>query len=201
MSIVSVDLRTSRWFAAIGGLLFLLAICQALPAEWQAVLRYDRVRVTAGEVWRLLTPLLVHLGWAHLLLNATGLVLISVIFGADWPAWRWLLALGLSGLVSTLGVHLANPEVYWLVGLSGALHGLFAFGAVGWVRQGDRIVWLLLAGLEEKVLYEQWTGSLALSEAVVGGPFIVGAHLWGSVGGLTAAGVDRLCFRPAPAPL
>lgn len=201
MSSISVDLRTQRWTVAIGLLLAAMALLQALPPDWQAMLRYDRGGVLNGQVWRLFTPLFVHLGWAHLGLNGAGLVLMSAIFGADWPPGRWLLALGVAGVVSTLGVHLASPGVFWLVGLSGALHGLFAFGAVGWLRQGDRTGWLLLAGLAAKLIYEQWSGSLALSEAVVGGPVIVAAHLWGCAGGLLAAGLDRLCFRRGPAPL
>jgi rhomboid family GlyGly-CTERM serine protease len=178
-----------------------MVISQLLPDAWQEGLRYDREQMAAGQAWRLLTACIVHLGWAHLALNGVGLLLMSWIFAADWPPYRWLLALGISGLVSTLGVHLGNPEVFWLVGLSGALHGLFAFGAIGWLRMRERVGWALLAGLAAKILYEQVIGSLAVSEAIVGGAVIEDAHLWGVLGGLLAAGIDRVCWRRGPAPL
>ena len=41
-----------------------------------ALLRYDREVIGNGELWRLLTGHLVHLGWSHFLLNAIGLALV-----------------------------------------------------------------------------------------------------------------------------
>jgi rhomboid family GlyGly-CTERM serine protease len=178
-----------------------MVLCQVLPEPLQGYLPYERSLCRDGQVWRLLTAGVIHLGWSHLVLNAAGLLLVTAVFGRDWPVGRWLLALGISAVVSTLGVHLASPEVYWLKGLSGALHGLFAFGAVGWLRLGDRMGWVLLGGLLAKLLYEQWVGAMALTEGFVGGPVIVAAHVWGSVGGLLAAAIDRLGFRQDPAPL
>lgn len=190
-----------RWLAAVAALAAICAFCQALPASWRDALRYARPEFGQGEVWRLLTANFVHLGWPHLALNLTGLLLLSWIFARDWPPYRWVLALLISGIVSTLGVHLFNPGVYWLIGLSGALHGLFAFGAIGWLRQGEQRGWLLLAGLAVKLGYEHWTGGLAITEPIVGGPIITDAHVWGACGGLLAAGLDRLCWRAGPAPL
>lgn len=201
MSIVPTELRASRWLVAVLATLVLMGALQALPAGWQDWLRYDRDALAGGQAWRLLTAPLIHLGWAHLGLNAVGLALVSWIFASAWPPWRWLLALGIAGLISTLGVHVANPEVYWLVGLSGALHGLFAFGAVGWVFAGDRMGWVLLAGLGAKLAAEAWLGGMPVSEAIVGGAVITAAHLWGAVGGLIAAALDRGCFHRGPASL
>ncbi len=200
MSTIPTDLRWPRWAIPVGVLLGLMILCQALPAAWQNGLRYDRALLQAGQGWRVLTACFVHLGWLHLALNATGLVLMSWIFARDWPPWRWLLALVVAGVISTFGVHLGSPHVFWLIGLSGALHGLFAFGAIGWIRLGDRVGWLLLAGLALKIGYEQWSGSLPVSEAIVGGPVITAAHLWGALGGVAAAALDRVAFRRGPAP-
>ncbi len=197
----TATVKLPPWIVAVLVVLGTAALCQALPTEWNLWLRYDRGGVSAGQVWRFLTANFIHLGWAHLALNATGMLLMTWIFGRDWPAFRWLLALLIAGVISAAGVHLASPDVFWLIGLSGALHGLFAFGAVGWIRLDERVGWLLLAGLLMKLIYEQFTGSLAVSESIVGGAIVTDAHVWGALGGLIAAGVDKLCWRKGPAPL
>ena len=94
MSTIPTDLHWRRRAIPVGLLLGLMVVCQALPADWQNLLRYDRVLFQAGQGWRLLTACLVHLGWPHLALNATGLVLMSWIFARDWPptAGCWRLA-------------------------------------------------------------------------------------------------------------
>ena len=198
---IPAEVKLPRWFAAVLVVVGAAVVCQALPQDWHDSLRYDRAEVATGAIWRLLTANFIHLGWSHLALNATGMVLMSWIFGRDWPAHRWVLAVLIAGFFSSLGVHAASPEVAWMIGLSGALHGLFAFGAVGWVRLDDKLGWALLAGLAIKLTYEQLTGSLAIYEPIVGGPIVTDAHLWGAAGGLIAAATDKLCWRRGPAPL
>lgn len=184
------ELRPGGLAIGIGLLSLLLVLLQALPEDWRALLQYQRAAVDAGQWWRLLTANLVHLGWRHLALNAAALVMILWLFGPDRGALRWTLALALSGLASSLGVHLTEPQVHWMVGLSGALHGLFLVAAAGWLRSGDRVAWLLLGGLLLKLGWEQLGGPLPLTASVVGGPVITTAHLWGSVGGLVVAAIE-----------
>jgi len=126
---------------------------------------------------------------------------MSWIFGRDWPAYRWVLAVVVAGTMASVGVHAFSPEIAWMIGLSGALHGLFAFGAIGWLRLHERMGWALLLGLVIKLVYEQLTGSLAIYEPIVGGEIVTDAHLWGAIGGVLAAGLDRICWREGPAPL
>ncbi len=196
------ELPPGALMLGIGLSLAVLVALQALPADWRGSLQYQREAVAAGQWWRLLTANLVHLGWRHLLLNAVGLALILWLFGPDRGPIRWLLALLLSGLASSLGVHFWAPEVHWMVGLSGALHGLFLVGACGWLRSGDRLAWLLIAGLLLKLAWEHFAGAVPLSAEVVGGAVITDAHLWGSAGGMLAAGLETLArSRSARRPL
>ena len=58
----SPRLESSSLVWATGFAVMLVAI-QALPAEWQRALWYDRGAIAAGEYWRILTGNLVHLGW------------------------------------------------------------------------------------------------------------------------------------------
>jgi len=169
------------------GLVLVMLVIQLLPLGWQNALQYDRPAMAQGEYWRLLTSNFVHLGWSHFALNVAGLALILWIFGADRPAWRWGLGLLLASITTSLGVHLFSPGIFWMVGLSGALHGLFVLGALGWIMAGDRLGWGLLAGVAAKLLFEQTMGEVPFTAAIVGGSVVTDAHLCGAFGGLLAA--------------
>ena len=54
---------------------------------------------------------------------------------------------------------------------------------------------LLLVGIAVKLTWEQIAGEMPFSGDIVGGPVVVDAHLWGSVGGLIAVSIDALWRR------
>ncbi len=166
--------------------LALLVVLQALPTAWRDALAYQRTAVEQGEIWRLLTANVVHLGWGHLLLNAAGLVLILWIFGESRSGRDWLTGFVISGLAASTGVYLSRPDLLTVVGLSGALHGLFVLGAIGWIRDGDRMGWALLAVLAAKLAWEHFVGAVPMSAEIVGGAVVTEAHLWGAAGGALA---------------
>jgi len=105
--------------------------------------RYDREALDSGELWRLVTAHLVHLGWGHLWLNLAALVMMAVLFDGLMSASDWVLASVLSALSIDIGLYLFQPEVAWYVGLS-----------------------------------------ISFSESTSGGPVLVDAHLYGTIGGL-----------------
>jgi len=156
------------------------------------LLRYQADAIKAGEIWRLLTGNLVHLGWAHALMNLLGLLLIWGLFWDCFRQGQWLVITLISGLAVSLGLLFLNPQLVWYVGLSGALHGLFVAGAVGGIRRGDRREAILLAAIVAKLLWEQNFGTLPGSAEMAGGPVVVDAHLYGAMGGALAA----LLFKP-----
>ncbi|MEE8280791.1 MAG: hypothetical protein V3R50_00295, partial [Gammaproteobacteria bacterium] len=39
---------------------------QFFPQSLQQILRYDRAAISDGELWRIITGHLAHLGWSHL---------------------------------------------------------------------------------------------------------------------------------------
>ncbi|MCC5794774.1 MAG: rhombosortase [Chromatiales bacterium] len=161
-----------------------LAVLQLLPAEAHDWLRYERPAVAAGQWWRLVTGNLIHLGWAHYLLNTGALLVGAWLFAAERPPLQWLVALLCCGLAVNLGLFWFNPEIYWCVGLSGVLHGFLLIGAWDWARRGDPVGWGLLFLWCGKVIWEQSSGAMPMSEEIVGGAVITAAHLWGLLGGL-----------------
>lgn len=169
---------------------------QFLPVETHELLRFDRDALAAGEVWRVLTANFVHLGWYHLFLNVTAFVVIGWLFADEAPTGWWLAALIVSGVASSVGMYWWTPDAVWVVGLSGALHGLFVFGAMSWIAGGFRLGWWLLAGVAGKLLWEQTAGAMPFSEGLVGGPVVTDAHLWGAIGG-AGIGVVRVIWQRA----
>lgn len=155
-------------------------------------LRYQAAEIKDGEVWRLLSGNLVHLGWAHTLMNLFGLGLIWGLFWNTFSQIPWLIIALTSALAVSLGLLAFNPQLVWYVGLSGVLHGLFVAGAVGGIRRGDRREAILLVAIVGKLIWEQAYGALPGSAEMAGGPVVVDAHLYGAAGGALAA----LLFKP-----
>jgi rhomboid family GlyGly-CTERM serine protease len=156
------------------------------------LLRYQSDVFQSGEVWRLISGNLVHLGWSHMILNVLGLGLIWGLFWNTFETRIWPLITLISALAVTLGLYWLIPNVVWYVGLSGLLHGLFVAGAVGGIRRGDRREAILLVAIIGKLLWEQIYGPLPGTSDMAGGPVIVESHLFGAIGGAVAA----LLFKP-----
>ncbi len=160
----------------------------ALGGEETAILlRYDRHALLHGELWRLLTAHVVHLGWGHLFLNLTGLALIAFFFVALVPAWFWLMAIFFSAVAISSALLGFNTELMWYVGFSGILHSLFVVGGVADARLRPWEGGLFTALITIKVLWEQLVGPLPGSEAAAGGPVLVDAHFYGFLAGLLMA--------------
>lgn len=178
--------------ALISALLALISALLALGgADLAGALRYQRAEILHGQLWRLLSGHLLHLGGAHLLLNLCGLGLVWALFARELSGlvgWRVLLC---SALGVSLGLLLFDPDLVWYVGLSGVLHGLFAAGAVRLWRERPTEAALMLTVLAGKLLWEQLLGPLPGTSAVAGGPVVVDAHLFGALGGCLGALMKR----------
>ena len=149
----------------------------------RSALRYDRAAIEAGEIWRLLTGHLVHLGPSHLAMNVLALAILAAVLPA-LATWRqWLLAGGLSALSIDIGLFVFNPSVAWYVGLSGVLHGFWSAGVLLALQQRRMEAMPLAALLLIKLGYEWFAGPIPLSGEVAAGPVVTEAHLWGAAGG------------------
>jgi rhomboid family GlyGly-CTERM serine protease len=158
----------------------LLGIGGDAVREWG---RYERDGIEAGEIWRLLSGHLVHLGAGHLMLNVAALVAIRLLIAGSLSPAGWAGAMLASVVAIDAGLYFFAAEVRWYVGLSGVLHGLLAAGAIAMLRPYPVIGATLVVGLVVKLGWEQAAGPLPLSEATAGGPVIVAAHLYGALGG------------------
>ncbi len=164
--------------AALAGLM--LALQAGGEPVYQA-LRYERARVLDGQSWRLLTAHVVHLGWAHCLMNAGGLALCAALAagtrsGRAWAAVIVALAFGVGALLVV-----ASPGATNYAGLSGVLYGLFIWVLAPRAWQGDRWAWI---GLVVVVARLGWQLSQPRADAQpswIGGEVMVEAHLYGAL--------------------
>lgn len=162
-------------------------LCALLDTTLTPLLRYDHAMIADGEIWRIFTGHITHLGWSHLGLNLAGLILIWALFGRELTTTRWLQVLFISSVGVSAGLWFGHPNLDWYVGLSGVLHGLFIAGALASVQQGHRREWLLIGVMVGKIISEQFLGPSPGSEQLAGGPVIVDAHLYGALSGAVAA--------------
>lgn len=160
-----------------------IALIFALPQSnlWLA---YDRVAVNEGEIWRFLTPNLVHLGVTHTLLNLAGLWFTMLLFvdllkTSDWIVWFFGLFIG-----NIIGLHLWVPSLDNYVGMSGALYGLIAAAAVAELRLGIKLSGLLLLIVGVKIFAPQLLGQEESYSEWLGGNVIEEAHIIGFIEGL-----------------
>ena len=163
----------------IAALLFIFSQTELL-ASW----RFDRFLFDQQPILAL-SHAFVHLNAQHLILNISGLVFIYLIFPSAFKSLLWIIALTASAVASAYGIFYYSPETEWLVGLSGALHGLFVYAAL---RSRASIAWLVAIII--KLVIEQMpslmpTNNLTqMTEQFISNPVIVDAHLWGAAGGL-----------------
>ena len=154
-------------------------------SELTAILRFERVALLHdGQIWRLLTGHLVHLGWSHTGLNIIGLALIWILVGQRFDHRQWSAIIIALMLGISLGLLIFNPTLAWYVGFSGVLHGILVAGAVADIRSGDKTAYVLLLLIAAKLAWEQVAGALPGSEAAAGGNVIVDAHIYGGLLGL-----------------
>lgn len=150
-----------------------------------------------GEYYRLLTGNLTHTNFNHLLMNCFGVVLVWLFF-ADHLTWRRYLVVLLSCCIGSnlVGFWLAENDS--LVGISGALHGMFVYGAVRDIVEKTNIEtgWIILIGAMGKVILENTAGLDIGSSALIGTRVAVEAHLSGVICGLILGIGSWLWLKP-----
>ena len=162
----------------------LLVLLQA--AGWRRELEYRRAAILHGEVWRLATGSLVHLGWSHLARDLAGLFLIWGLLGRSVTELEWLRVLLVSLFAVGTGLLVFSPGVAWYVGISGVLFGMFCAGALARRRLQPGYAAALLLGMAGVVAWTLIAGALPGETLDLGGRVVPQAHLYGAVGGAVA---------------
>lgn len=139
--------------------------------------------ILQGEWWRFFTPMVIHIGFIHLLMNTISLYLIGAEVERIYGKTRFLLIYVFAGFTGTLASFMMSPSL--AAGASGAIFG--CFGA------------LLYFGIVYPRLFFRTMGSgvivlifinLAYGFSVSG--IDNAGHIGGLIGGFLAAGIVSL---------
>lgn len=146
---------------------------------------YNRDAINDGELWRFMTAHFVHLGWNHLLMNISALIIIWFLVREFLSIYFWWII----ALVSTIGIsvffYIFMVELQWYVGLSGLLHSLLASGVIIGIKKRRKESMLFLLLIFIKIIYEQFYG--ATDVKIINGMVVVNAHLYGVLIGISCA--------------
>ncbi|MGJ3196124.1 rhomboid family intramembrane serine protease [Peribacillus frigoritolerans] len=139
--------------------------------------------IIQGEWWRFFTPMIVHIGFIHLLMNTFSLYLIGAEVERIYGNARFLFIYIFAGFAGTLGSFIMTPNLS--AGASGAIFG--CFGA------------LLYFGIVYPKLFMRSMGSSVIVLIIINliyGFTVSGidnaGHIGGLIGGFLAAGVVHL---------
>lgn len=145
------------------------------------------LRMRPWELWRFVTPIFVHIGFEHFIMNMLTLYFLGRQLESLLGRWIFLIIYLLSGIMGNIFVFLFTPNNL-AAGASTALFGLFAILAV--LRYFVNNTYLSLLGQQYMLL-------LVLN--LVGGLFHSGISLAGHLGGAVGGALCAL-FLPTRLP-
>jgi rhomboid protease GluP len=83
--------------------------------------------IVEGEYWRLVSPIFIHGGFAHMLFNSFSLVLFGPALEQLIGRTKFILLYLTTGIAANIATLALEPLTYTHVGSSGAIFGLFGF--------------------------------------------------------------------------
>lgn len=162
-----------------------------------SIFAYQRNELLLGQWWRFLTGHFAHNNIYHLLMNMLGLALLAALHGIYYSAREVLLQIFLLSMGISMCVFWLNPQLQYYVGLSGVLHGLFAWGVVVDFYYKRKTAILLLIGLIVKLSLEQLGFNSDSTANLIGIAVAYNVHLYGALLGLVMGVIYVLIKRPS----
>ncbi len=101
-----------------------------MPGVASESIKYDLLGINylisdAGEYWRLVTPIFVHLSLTHILFNSFSLILFGPALEVMLGKVKFILAYLTMGVLANVATLFLQPPIYSHAGASGAIFGLF----------------------------------------------------------------------------
>jgi len=80
--------------------------------------------ISEGEIWRLVTPMFIHVHFAHFFYNTISIAMMGPIIEGLLGKWKFLLLYLISGIAGNAATFVFLPLTYTHTGSSGAIFGL-----------------------------------------------------------------------------
>ena len=128
----------------------------------------------------------VHLNNKHLILNLIAWVVIFFLGINYLSPLKWVVLLFILTLSISIGLYYVVPTIIFYGGLSGILHGYFAYILVEWIKNKQKIAWLILLLLIAKVLSENFLDIGASTAEYLDIQVVAEVHLIGVIVGILA---------------
>jgi GlpG protein len=146
--------------------------------------------IRQGEVWRLVTPIFLHFGMMHLIMNAIGTMQLGAIVERHLRPMRTLLLVLAIAVLSNTAQFISSGPMFG--GMSGVAFGLFGFA---WIKSEFDPSAGIFVHRTNVVLFMIW---FVLCYTGMAGPIANMAHFVGLVVGIVCAGAApawRRVFR------
>lgn len=173
-------------FLALQILMFLLLELKGGSTNTETLIHYGakfNPLIYEGEWWRLVSPIILHIGFLHLLMNSFALFYIGPAVERVYGKWKFLFIYLLSGITGSIVSFAFSP--FLSAGASGAIFG--CFGALLYLGVHNRKVFFRTMGSNLLIIVGI---NLALGFVI---PNIDNAgHIGGLIGGFLAALIVQL---------
>ncbi len=165
---------------------FIILLLSAIVFIWPDAnphLEFNRINLQQHEYYRLFTSSLVHNNIHHLWLNLLGGLLLYLLFFEHFTPINQIVVFIICSLSVSIGIfYFSSFDIY--MGLSGYLHGIFAWAVLKELLSKRKSAWLLAIVGIAKLVHEQVAEQSQPQETLIGIAIATDAHLFGALGGV-----------------
>lgn len=181
-------IRFTQAFLAVNLAVFIVMEAVGSTSDIDTIVAFgakSNAAINEGQVWRLLTPVFIHIGYIHLAFNCYALWIVGQQVERLYGSARFVVFYAAMGIAGVLGSYFYNPGAV-SAGASGAIFGLFGVLLVFGVRNRRSVPGWLARAIGRGVL------PVIVLNLLIGLAIPVvdnGAHVAGLVSGMILGGL------------
>lgn len=164
-------------------LILLMSVVVFILPDMHTQLEFNRLLVEQHEYYRLLSSSIVHNNIHHLWLNVAGGLLLFMLFYEHFTPLNQIIVFVFCSLSVGIGIYYFSTfNIY--MGLSGYLHGIFAWAVLKDILADRKSAWLLAVGGIIKLIHEHYAEAPLPQDSLIGIAVATDAHVFGVISGI-----------------